>query len=285
MRIANLLGIELFKTIRRRAFWVTLGGFAFLLVVQFGMIWYMHKRQAQRIGFGAIAPPSPGLDLPNAWSPIMGATATLGGFFIAVCVILLVAAEFPWRTTRQSVIDGLSKEQYFGAKLLLCGVLIVTFAVVGLVAGGTFAFLDTAGTPANGWITALDWQMLGGTMLALTGYTALALFFAFALRSSGSALGVTLLYLVVLEPLIATAVHRVDALQNAPRYFPTRVFSELSARGQYDAASRGGLSIMQMARGMQPQEFFDTRLLVALGIGYALLFVAATYGLFRSRDL
>jgi ABC-2 type transport system permease protein len=284
VRLPDLLGIEVFKTIRRRAFWVTLGGFAFLLTMQFGTIWYMHRRQMRPTRFGPMPAP-PSLELPNAWAPIVGAIAALGGFFLAVCIILLIAAEFPWRTTRQNVIDGLSKEEYFAGKLLLCALLIVVFIVVGLLAAGTFAVLDTPNAPANGWAGSTDLMMLGGVILAFAGYAALALFFAFALRSSGSALGVTLLYLAVLEPLIAQTARRIGALEGAPRYFPTRVFSALVARGQYDPALRGSVSIMQMARGIQPPQFFDTRVLIALAIGYVAVFISATYALFRSRDL
>jgi ABC-2 type transport system permease protein len=284
MRIGSLLGIELFKMIRRRAFWVTTGGFALLLILQFGTIWYAHQHQMHRTGFGPMAAP-PMIELPGAWAPIIGATGSIGGFFLSICIILLISAEFPWRTTRQNVIDGLSKEQYFGGKLLLCAVLVVVFIIVGLLAGGVFAFLDTPGTPPNGWIGAIDAMMLGGVLLALAGHAALALFFAFALRSPGSALGITLLYLAILEPLVAQTITHIDALKDAPRYFPTRIFSELTARGQYDPAVRGSLSIMQMARGIQLPQYFDTPALIALAVGYIALFTAATYALFRSRDL
>ncbi|MBK9980304.1 MAG: hypothetical protein IPP20_20760 [Gemmatimonadetes bacterium] len=77
----------------------------------------------------------------------MGGPGVLAAFFASIVLILLVSSEFTWRTSRQNVIDGLSKEEFFGAKLfLLPGVGLFFFIVMVLVAGG-FAF---AGTVAKG---------------------------------------------------------------------------------------------------------------------------------------
>ena len=67
----------------------------------------------------------------------------VGFIFAAVLVILLVAAEFGWRTARQNVIDGLSKTQWFAAKVLLLPLLTALFLALRVLVGGTLALAGT----------------------------------------------------------------------------------------------------------------------------------------------
>src|SRR5438552_13524210 len=102
MRVADLAAIEAFKTIRRRAFWITLVSFGLLIAAQFATQWYLRGRIArQRPTFGPVPQP-PSIALPQSWPHIFGATLTLGGVFVAIAIVLLIADEFEWRTARQN---------------------------------------------------------------------------------------------------------------------------------------------------------------------------------------
>jgi len=137
MKIGMLLRIEYLKTVRRRAFWVALAFLALLSAVTL-VSDFIEGRQ----GDGAPFIP------PFTW----GMTATTMGpvpaVFLALTVVMLVTSEFGWRTARQNVIDGLSKEQFFVAKWLMMAGVVVTFvgttflvstatAFYGRVAGAT----------------------------------------------------------------------------------------------------------------------------------------------------
>jgi ABC-type transport system involved in multi-copper enzyme maturation permease subunit len=68
-----------------------------------------------------------------------GQLNVLPAFFLAVTLVMLVTSEFSWRTARQNVIDGLSKEQFFAAKVLMmlfvmAALLIVPFTIATAVA-------------------------------------------------------------------------------------------------------------------------------------------------------
>ncbi|MBK7832401.1 MAG: hypothetical protein IPJ56_08660 [Gemmatimonadetes bacterium] len=125
----------------------------------------------------------------------------LAAFFASIVLILLVSSEFTWRTSRQNVIDGLSKEEFFGAKLfLLPGVGLFFFIVMVLVAGG-FAFAGTVAKGVLGSTGALvrpaDLALMGGSIIGLLGWASLAFLLAIAIRSSGSAIGAFFLYFIV----------------------------------------------------------------------------------------
>jgi hypothetical protein len=48
---------------------------------------------------------------------------------------MLVTSEFTWRTARQNVIDGLSKEQFFAAKWLMTMMVTIAFIIVPFAVG------------------------------------------------------------------------------------------------------------------------------------------------------
>ena len=106
MGTAILVRNEFIKTRRRTAFWVASLVFTGLMSLIFGSMFMQGLRKPERAFI-----------LPGAWGEILGGPGVLASFFSAIVVILLVSSEFTWRTSRQNVIDGLSKEEFFGAKL------------------------------------------------------------------------------------------------------------------------------------------------------------------------
>jgi hypothetical protein len=146
MKPATLLRIEWIKTSRRKAFWV---GLAFLTLMC-GLVLGGQFVQG-RLGDGAP------LVAPFAWAMAASELDGMPAFFLALTVVMLVTSEFTWRTARQNVIDGLSREQFFVAKtlnlLLVLAIFMVVpftiatgFAVYGRLAGATPAEL---GRPAR----------------------------------------------------------------------------------------------------------------------------------------
>ena len=103
---------EMRKMWKRPATWVTLGLFGLMTVADL----IGEYRRARK-------DPDDPFFLPDAWSQILGEEVMVGFIFASVLVILLVAAEFSWRTARQNVIDGLSKTQWYWAKVLLIPIL------------------------------------------------------------------------------------------------------------------------------------------------------------------
>jgi ABC-type transport system involved in multi-copper enzyme maturation permease subunit len=119
MKAMTLLRIEWIKTTRRRAFWVTLGFFSLVCTMMI-----VGDVATGRRGFG------PPFVAPFGWARAADQFESMPAFFLSIVVVMLVASEFSWRTARQNVIDGLSKEQFFAAKTLMLLLVVVAFTVV-----------------------------------------------------------------------------------------------------------------------------------------------------------
>ena len=170
---------EMLKTWKRPATWVTLGLFGLITFADL----FDEYREARK-------DPEEPFFLPDAWSQILGEEVMIGFIFASVLVILLVAAEFSWRTARQNVIDGLSKTQWYSAKVLLLPLLAGLFLALRVVVGGSFAFAGTDPSTDATLFGAAQISALGGMFITGLGYTSLALFIATAIRSSGPAMAV-----------------------------------------------------------------------------------------------
>ena len=114
-----LFRIEGIKAVKRRAFWVATGAFALFTAIPIDAL----AHSAHRV---------PELDfaLPESWPTILTNVAMLGPFFVGMLMILLVAPEFTWRTGRQNVIDGLSKERLFTGKVMVLAGLVLLFVAL-----------------------------------------------------------------------------------------------------------------------------------------------------------
>lgn len=126
MKLATLVRIELIKTLHRRAFWVAL---AFLALISTVMA--VSELRDGRSGSGAPFVP------PFTWAQAASEMGPMPGFFLALTLAMLITSEFSWRTARQNVIDGLSKEQFFVAKWLMT--LMVGLAFMAVAFGMTTA--------------------------------------------------------------------------------------------------------------------------------------------------
>ncbi len=268
MRTAILLRNEFIKTRRRTAFWVASLVFAGLMSLVFGGMLKEGLRKPERA-----------FTLPGAWGEVMGGPGVLASFFAAIVLILLVSSEFTWRTSRQNVIDGLSKEEFFGAKLaLLPGVGLFFFATM-LIIGGGFAFAGTVATGAMGANGALmrpaDAALMGGAIVGLLGWASLAFLLAITIRSSGSAIGAFFLFFIVEQFLGQLANALGPAVAMAYRFAPNAVFKALWEPQRYGVVPLKAGTTLPIA----------TTWYLAAGVAYVVVFVLGAFLFYRRRDL
>ncbi len=200
----------------------------------------------------------------------------MSAFFASMALVLLVASEFTWRTARQNVIDGLSKEEFFAAKLLLLPVIGIVFFAALLLIGGGIALSGTHGA-AEALVRGADLKYMGGALVGLFGWTAFAFLLAVTMRSSGPAIGVFFLYFIV-EQIVGQLVARIGPNEaTVTRYLPAAVFRALWQPQSYGAARiiPGG--------GALPQ--INVATLVFAGAAYGVVFLLAAFVVYRRRDL
>lgn len=268
-----LFRIEVLKTTRRLAFWVTTGFFtAFTAIFAINSA----RTAAQR--------PNSIFALPDSWPVILEPPSNIGPFFLGVTVILLLAPEFSWRTARQNVIDGLSKERFYTGKTILLAILLALFLIIPMVTGvvGTLFSPSEGGSPLVG-PSDFNYMIAYGLVLLLWGSGAFML--SALLRTSGPAMGMMFVYLLVEQLLSQLVTQASEALRSVTDLLPFAVFSEvIDARLHYPV-----LLAQENARraeqGRPLLEFHDFEVLAGVILAYSAVFLAAAFVSMRKRDL
>lgn len=110
MNPLTLFEIEFIKTTRRAAFWITAGIYTLFAILILSFLVFV--AQAVSVNNQKVL-----LRLPDGWASLIGLFKWFSTIYVPVTITLLVASEFTYRTARQNIIDGLSKEEFFLAKL------------------------------------------------------------------------------------------------------------------------------------------------------------------------
>lgn len=230
---------EMRKMWKRPATWVTLGLFCLITVADL----FDSFRDAR-------TDPEQTFSLPGAWPQILGEEVMIGFIFAAVLAILLIAAEFSWRTARQNVIDGLSKMQWYAAKALVLPLLTLLFLLIRVLGGAGFALAGTEAGHGAPLFGLAQLAAIGGMTLTGLGYTALALFIATVFRSSGPAMAVWFAWYAFGERLLVGGLGRLfEGLRPVLQWAPISTFNRLRDYLLYDPDAFRRASELASAEG------------------------------------
>lgn len=265
---------EWLKARKRLASWVTLGFFVLIAGLGFGSNYLEARRRPDR----AFA-------LPDAWPEILGEPVQVAFFFGAILLILLVASEFSWRTARQNVIDGLSKERWFWGKAMLLPLVAVVFVGWLLLVGAGFALAGTdLATASRPLVRSAHAAAAGGALLGFVGYGSLALAAAMAIRSAGAAMGAWFFYAALGERLLSLGLVRLERAEWI-RYLPIHAFNAVADYLQWDRTAFGGAIQRAVDRGGTPPQVWETERLLLVVVGWIVFFVVGSFLWFRRREI
>ena len=272
MSAAILLKNEVLKARKRVAFWVTLGLFSFIV----------GATTLDRVR-AAMSDSDRPFSIPEAWPAILGDPSQFGPFFFAVLVILLFASEFTWRTARQNVIDGLSKEQFYLGKLLVLGTLVLLFLVIPVVFGSVGAAVGP-GDGSSALVRSTDLFMMAGYITVFMIWGSLAFLLAAVVRASGPAMGILFVYIPV-EQLVSGLLGQVEALRAVLQYLPFQVMQALTDSRRYYPERLARANAERVEEGAAPLVLDDTGFLFVLAWAYVIAFFAVAFWDLRRRDL
>jgi ABC-type transport system involved in multi-copper enzyme maturation permease subunit len=279
-----LLQIELLKILRRRAFWVSIG---LMLLIMLPLLYAAFGRGGVLIVNGQRVA---SIALPQGWAMLLEFQGLdmgqMSRIFLPVLLAILVGSEFVFKTSRQNIIDGLTRENFFFAKVVSVLILVGTFFAIYLLLGLIFGFaLVPAAERGAAFIRASDAQMMGGFVTMMMGYGLLAMLFAVAARNTGTAMGLFFFYLIVVEQLVPQLLMLKESLQplgRALKYLPASIFQELAKPARYDAEFVLS-KLQQMAP--PPQMAIPTDVAWYCALGYIALLGAASYLILKKTDL
>ena len=272
--LSVLIRIEALKAMKRPVFWVTVGIFCMF-----------NLGYAVFFVYGAYRIPGLTYALPESWPAILMSLRSAGAYFIPVLTILLCAPEYSWRTGRQNVIDGLSKERYYAGKAVLLTGLIPLFLIIAMVIGlGGTLFSPSEGGPE--FIRWVDLRYMGGVTLNLLLLGSLGLMLATLIRSAGAALGVLFVYLIVEEVLAGLMLFGSGITRAIAKYLPLNVAQGLRDDMAYYTTTLIPLNPDQAELGLNPlSNYPEVGALIIAALTYSGLFLYAAFLIMRHRDL
>jgi ABC-2 type transport system permease protein len=205
-----------------------------------------------------------------------------GGVFALMLGVFAFGSEYGWDTLKTVFTQRPGRLRVFASKLAALAVALVPFVLVlfatGAVASYVIAQIESA--PVD-WPSA--WVLLramAASWLILAVWAALGVLLGVLTRGTSLAIGIGILYALVIEGLLSAFTDSVDALEPLSQVF-------LRANGYSLATALGASadSIGQSGPGAFGGPFVGGGQAVAVLIAFALAFVALTGWLLRRRDV
>lgn len=191
----HLLKIEWLKIKNYRAFWV----FCILYLASIFLINYIGWNTQQRAfatAKGAEQMFGNAYAFPKVWQTVGWMSSWLL-YFPGMIMIMLMVNEFNFKTHRQNIIDGLSRQQFIGVKVLLAVILAVVITLLNFCTACIFGSLTNSSFSTDGM------EFVGYVFLQSLAYIFFALMLAVLFRRSGLAIIIFILYGIIFEWLIS----------------------------------------------------------------------------------
>lgn len=215
-------------------------------------------------------------EFPTVWD-YQGYIGTwLVFIFLGFIPIHIVCSEFSQKTMRQSIINGLTRKQYFTSKLL-------TITAISLAATAYYFLVCSVigwfNTP-NPSISKLMNNDFAGFryFLSCMGYMSIAFLLAIWIKRSGLALFTYLSYIIIIEPAARWLIYWKVLKTKATLFFPANILEDVMPNPLYRFAE------------MAPDEMdMDWLMDYSVAVPIASVFTIALFGgayyLFKNGDI
>jgi len=210
----HLLSIEYSKVKNYATFWVMLIIYAILVPLSL-------------YGISAIELTAPGSDIsifsgtsllkfPAIWN-FVTYMASWFNLLLGILVVLIVCNDFNYRTFKQNVIDGLSKQQVIASKFIFLIALAIAVTVYTVLLGLLFGSIYSDGGSIFG-----DFYYVGIYFIQTIGYFTIAFLFAILLKKPALSI---ILFAVA---FIFKFVFYLALGETISQYFPINLISDLT---------------------------------------------------------
>jgi ABC-2 type transport system permease protein len=201
-----------------------------------------------------------------------------GGVFAVMLGVFALGSEYGWGTLKTLFTQGPSRSRVLGAKLIALGLVLVPFVAslfaAGLVASLVIARIEDASMALpSAWLLV---RALAAGWLMLAVWAALGVLLGTVTRGTSLAIGVGILYALVIEGLLGN----IDALEPIARVF-------LRANGYSLALALGASAddIGSSGPGSFGGPFVSGGAAAAVLAAYVAVFLALTRRLLVRRDV
>jgi len=221
---------------------------------------------------------------PHVWKSFSW-MASWFNLLLAILLIVLVGNEFSYKTFRQQVIIGLSRNDLILGK----GIVILIVAVYGVVlvlfTSTLFGLIFTKGLSLS--IVFEKSYILIVYFIQAIGYMTIGFFVAVLFRNTALSIVMYLLYFLLIEPII-----RLMFPREARLYFPVKIISNLTPRPEFltvtsnepmlDSAGQSNLDLNAIGIAQDPLPMYLT---IILAVVYITIFTFLIFIFIRKRDI
>lgn len=221
---------------------------------------------------------------PNIWQ-FFPWVASWFNLFLAIVIIILVGNEFSFRTFRQNVIDGLSRNDLIKGKLILIFTIAVYTLIMVLLAVFIFGLINTKNISFD--IIFENSYLILIYFVQAIGYMTLGLLISIIFRNNALSIIMFILYFFPIEPII-----RVMFKAEARNFFPIKIISNLTPTPEFltmasekSYTNASGTSSLDFSEiGLLPEKL-PVGITVLLAAGYIGFFIAVSTLLLNKRNL
>ena len=211
----------------------------------------------------------PVFDFVDLWQNL-GYIYKMITIFLCLTLVISTANEFRYKTVRQHVIDGLSRENFFLSKLSYILVASIVATVLLLIFGLIIGFALSPITEFAFIIKNIEF--VGAYFLHLIHFLSFTLFITIWLKRSGFAIAFILFWVYIIEPITSALVHYNYKMETLAAMFPLE----------------SGWNLIP--RGFTKYLFQDTQDYVSgssvlIATVWIVLFLWGSYALLKKRDL
>jgi ABC-2 type transport system permease protein len=229
---------ELLVARKRASTWILLGIWTLLALAFAYVVPYVQYLN------GSTRQPLENLLPAHLVSQLMSGFPFFGGVFALQLGVLAVGSEYGWGTLKTLFTQRPGRVRVFAAKLISLALALVPFVLVvyavGALAGYGIALREGADvTWPSAWLLL---RGLGAGWLILAVWAALGILLAVLSRGTSLAIGIGILYSLVIEGLLSALANEVDVLDRLVQFFlRANGYSLVAALGVSadDAADRG----------------------------------------------
>ncbi len=221
---------------------------------------------------------------PHVWS-YFAWIASWFNLLLAILVIMVAGNEFSYRTFRQHVIDGLSRTELLGGKLLVIFMISVYAFLLVLVSGLIYGAVYTSSPSMADLISGM--HILFVYFLQTIAFMVIGLLLVMLLRSNALSIIIFILLRFPVEPVIRSFFPRdvrpFFPMKSVGSLTPVPEFLSISSEASFETADgANALTFSEMGLVAQGLPLWGQVLLAA---GYTLLFAGIALLLIRRRNL
>ena len=203
--------IEWLKLKHYKAFWILILMYAIgvSIICSSGMF-LLEFLKSKGADFDGIDPTIiPLYDFPDVWQNITYIASFLK-VILAFLIVISISNEITYRTLRQNVIDGLSKKEFLGSKLLLILAIsimsILLLFIIGISTGLAYSHVQGI----QYMFQSMEFLFVYG--LEVFTYLSFALLITLIIKKAGVSIVFLFMYTLMFEPLIAVIFENVPGL-------------------------------------------------------------------------